>query len=247
MIQGFIAYPETIPEGVRLPVILRIHGGPHEGVFYMNYSGFNDMLVSAGYAVIFINPRGSSGYGQQFTDGTYQAWGGGDYKDLMKGMDAAIEKYIFLDETRMGVTGISYGGFMTNWVITQTNRFKGAVAVGSLSNLISFYGTSVYQLLIENEFGGMPWDHYDLIWHFSPLAHVENVTTPTLFLHGEDDKDVPVTQAEEMYIALQKLKVPSRFVRYPDIGHELGWGGDQPIHREHYYKEILDWFNEYVK
>ncbi len=242
MVQGFICYPKNLKTGEKIPVVHRIHGGPH-GMYGYSFSDFNEMLVSEGYAVVFINPRGSTGYGQDFADGTYQAWGGGDYKDLMLGMDAALEKYAFLDKDLMGVTGGSYGGFMTNWVVTQTDRYKAAVTVASVSNLISFYGNSLYQLLIETEFGGLPWDNYSLLWHFSPMAHIENVTTPTLLLHGENDIDVPITQAEEFFIALRKMEVPTRFVRYPNEGH----GIRQPKHRDHYYREIMRWFEEYLK
>ncbi len=239
-VQGFIAYPEKRGAG-KIPVVHRIHGGPH-GMYGYSFSDFNELLVSQGYAVVFINPRGSTGYGQKFADGTYQAWGGGDYKDLMLGIDAALEKYDFLDGERMVVTGGSYGGFMTNWVITQTDRYKAAATVASVSNLISFYGTSLYQLLIETEFNGLPWDNYDLLWHFSPMRHIDNVKTPTLLLHGENDNDVHITQAEEFYIGLKKMGVPARFVRYPNEGH----GVRQPQHREHYYQEILNWFNKFL-
>lgn len=240
-VQGFVAYPANISNSTKLPVVHRIHGGPH-GMYGFSFSDFNELLVAAGYAVVFINPRGSTGYGQKFADGTYQAWGGGDYKDLMAGLDGALEKFKFLDKDRMAVTGGSYGGFMTNWVVTQTNRYKAAITVASVSNLISFYGNSLYQLLIETEFNGMPWDNYSLLWHYSPMAHIKNVKTPTLLLHGEDDIDVPITQAEEFYIGLRKLEVPTRFVRYPNEGH----GVRQPQHREHYYNEILTWLNKYI-
>lgn len=242
MVQGFISYPANVSPDTKLPVIHTIHGGPH-GMYGFSFSTTNEMLVANGYAVVFINPRGSTGYGQRFSDGTYQAWGGGDYKDLMAGMDGALAKYNFLDSTRMGVTGGSYGGFMTNWVVTQTNRYKAAITVASVSNLISFYGNSLYQDLIETEFNGMPWDNYSLLWNFSPMAHIKNVKTPTLLLHGENDIDVPITQAEEFYIGLRKLGVPTRFVRYPNEGH----GVQQPQHREHYNQEMLNWFYQYVK
>lgn len=241
-VQGFVASPATHNGIDPLPVIHRIHGGPH-GMYGYSFSDINELLASEGYAVVFINPRGSTGYGQDFADGTYQAWGGGDYKDLMLGLDTALMRFPFLDKSKMGVTGGSYGGFMTNWVITQTDRYDAAVTVASVSNLVSFYGTSLYQLLIETEFNGLPWDNYSLLWHFSPLAHVDQVTTPTLLLHGEKDMDVPITQAEEFYIALKKLDVPARFVRYPNEGH----GIRQPQHREHYFREVLKWFDTHIK
>lgn len=240
--QGFINYPANLRPGQKIPVIHRIHGGPH-GAFGFGFTDINEILVAKGYAVISLNPRGSSGYGQKFSDGTYQAWGGGDYRDLMAGMDYALENYDFLDEDRMGVTGGSYGGFMTNWVVTQTNRYKAAVTSASVSNLISFYGTSLYQDLIETEFNGLPWDNYALLWHFSPMAHIKNVTTPTLLIHGENDIDVPIGQAEEFYIALKKLGVPARFVRYPNEGH----GFSQPKNRLHNNRQLLEWFDKYLK
>jgi len=239
-VQGFVAYPAQRGAG-KLPVIHRIHGGPH-GMYGYSFSDLNELLVGRGYAVVFINPRGSTGYGQQFADGTYQAWGGGDYQDLMLGLDAALQQFAFLDGEKLGVIGGSYGGFMTNWVVTQTDRYKAAVSIASVSNLISFYGTSLYQLLIETEFGGLPWDNYELLWQYSPLAHVKNVSTPTLLLHGENDHDVPITQAEEFYIALRKRGVPTRLVRYPNEGH----GIRQPRHRRHYFEQILNWFDTYL-
>ena len=241
-VQGFIAYPANVPAGTKIPVIQRIHGGPH-GAFGYSYTDIVEVLTGKGYAVVFINPRGSTGYGQKFSDGTYQAWGGGDYLDLMKGLDYALEKYPFLDKNRMGVTGGSYGGFMTNWVVTQTDRFKAAVTSASVSNLISFYGTSIYPDLIETEFNGMPWDNYSLLWHFSPMAHINKVKTPTLIVHGENDMDVPITQAEEFFIGLKKVGIPTRFVRYPNEGHGMA----QPKNRLHNNKELLAWFDKYLK
>ena len=119
------------------------------------------VYAARGYGVLYLNPRGSSGYGQKFSDGTINEWGGGDYRDLMAGVDEVLRKNSWVDGDRLGVTGGSYGGFMTNWIITQTPRFRGAVAVASLSNLISFYSTSLYQDLIHAEFGGFPWDNFE--------------------------------------------------------------------------------------
>lgn len=242
MVQGFIAYPAPATADAKIPVIHRIHGGPH-GAFGFGFTDINEILVARGYAVISINPRGSSGYGQKFSDGTYQAWGGGDYLDLMKGMDYALDKYKFLDSTRMGVTGGSYGGFMTNWVVTQTNRYKAAVTSASVSNLISFYGTSIYPDLIETEFNGLPWDNYALLWHFSPMAHIKNVKTPTLIVHGENDMDVPITQAEEFFTGLKKLDVPTKFIRFQNEGHGL----TQHKNRLFNNQELIKWFDKYLK
>jgi len=242
MVQGWLMKPNPFDPNRKYPLILTIHGGPH-GAYGFSISGTNQAFAEANFGVLYINPRGSVGYGQKFADGTVNNWGGGDYKDLMAGVDFALEHNDWIDADRLGVTGGSYGGYMTNWVITQTDRFKAAVTVASVSNLISFYGNSLYQLLIETEFPGYPWDNYDLLWHWSPMKHVKNVKTPTLFIHGENDHDVPITQAEEMYIALKKLGVESVFVRYPGEGH----GIRRPDHRADYDKRRMDWFVKYLK
>ena len=156
----------------KYPLILSIHGGPH-GMFGWAFNPTFQVYAAHGYAVLYLNPRGSSGYGQKFSDGTLNDWGGGDYSDLMAGVDEALRRNPWIDQDRMGVTGGSYGGFMTNWIITQTPRFKAAVSAASVSNLVSFYSTSLYQDLVHAEFGGFPWDNYDLLWQWSPLRYVK--------------------------------------------------------------------------
>jgi dipeptidyl aminopeptidase/acylaminoacyl peptidase len=235
--------PVGAEPGKKYPTILTIHGGPHSSAFGFNWIELHQLLTGSGYGVVFINPRGSVGYGQSFSDGSVLNWGGGDYKDLMRGLDAAIEQNAWIDTTRLGVTGGSYGGFMTNWVITQTPRFKAAVATASLSNLISFYGTSLYTDLVEAEFDQRPWDNYPMLWQWSPLAHVEHATTPTLFIHGESDNDVPITQAEEMYTALRKLGVDAMLARYPGEGH----GFHRPVFIMDSNKRMFDWFDKYLR
>lgn len=241
-VQGWLTKPVPFDPGRRYPTLLEIHGGPHSDRGYMVYVWPTQPMANRGYAVVQINPRGSIGYGQEFADGTLRDWGGGDYKDLMAGMDEVIRRYPWVDAERLGVMGYSYGGYMTNWVITQTDRFRAALAGGSLSNLISFYGTSIYQLLIETEFPGEAWENYDLLWDRSPLKYVANVTTPTLFVHGDADHDVPIEQAEEMYVALRKLGVESQLVRYPEVGHMLG---------DSSFLDLVDrtaaWFDAYLQ
>jgi dipeptidyl aminopeptidase/acylaminoacyl peptidase len=208
--------------------------------------GFNatfQAYAARGYAVLYLNPRGSSGYGQKFSDGTLNEWGGGDYKDLMAGVDEALRRYPWIDSARMGVTGGSYGGFMTNWIITQTPRFKAAVASASVSNLVSFYATSLYQDLIHAEFGGFPWDNYEQLWQWSPMRYVRQAETPTMFLHGELDNDVHITQAEEMYMALKRRGVETVLVRYPREGHGLR----EPRHRVDAIERTLAWFDRFLK
>jgi dipeptidyl aminopeptidase/acylaminoacyl peptidase len=241
-VQGWLMKPLNFRDAERYPLILAIHGGPH-GMYGYNFNPAFQAYAARGYAVLFINPRGSTGYGQKFSDGTLREWGGGDYRDLMAGVDEALRKFPWIDRGRMAVTGGSYGGFMTNWIITQTTRFRAAVASASVSNLVSFYSTSLYQDLIHAEFGGFPWDDYDLLWRWSPLRYVRAVETPTLFIHGELDNDVHITQAEEMYMALRRRGVETVLARYPREGH----GFREPRHRLDALERTLAWFDKYLR
>ena len=241
-IQGWIMRPPGCSSDRKCPLILSIHGGPH-GMYGWSFNANFQVYAARGYGVLYLNPRGSNGYGQKFSDGTINEWGGGDYRDLMAGVDEALHRNNWIDSNRLVVTGGSYGGFMTNWIITQTPRFRAAVAVASLSNLVSFYSTSLYQDLIHAEFGGFPWDNFDVLWQWSPLRFVRQVQTPTLFIHGENDNDVHITQAEEMYMALKRRGVDSVLVRYPREGHGLR----EPKHRVDALERTLAWFDRYVK
>ena len=241
-VEGWL-YPATKANGSRQGLILTIHGGPH-GQFGYGFNPVFQLYAARGYATLAINPRGSSGYGQKFADGTLNNWGGGDYKDLMAGVDYVLKTHPEIDASRLGVTGGSYGGYMTNWVITQTNRFKAAVAAASVSDLISFYATSLYQDLVHAEFNGYPWanGNFATLWKWSPLAHVANAGTPTLFLHGEQDNDVHITQAEEMYTALRQHGIEAELVRYPREGH----GFREPKHIQDSRLRTLDWMDRYL-
>ncbi len=241
-VQGWLMKPSGFRDDRKYPLILSVHGGPH-GMSGWGFNATFQAYAARGYAVLFLNPRGSSGYGQKFSDGTLGEWGGGDYRDLMAGVDEVLRRYSWINADRLGVTGGSYGGFMTNWIITQTPRFKAAVAVASVSNLISFYATSLYQDLIHAEFGGFPWDNYELLWQWSPIRYVRQAQTPTLFIHGEQDNDVHITQAEEMYMALKRRGVETVFVRYPREGHGLR----EPRHRVDALERTLAWFDRFLK
>lgn len=241
-VQGWLMKPVGWREDRKYPMILSIHGGPH-GMFGFAFNPTFQVYAARGYAVLYLNPRGSTGYGQKFSDGTINEWGGGDYRDLMAGVDEALRRYTWIDAGRIGVTGGSYGGFMTNWIITQTPRFKAAVSVASVSNLVSFYSTSLYQDLIHAEFGGFPWDNYDQLWQWSPLRYVRQAQTPTMFIHGEQDNDVHITQAEEMYMALRRRGVETVLIRYPREGHGLR----EPRHRVDSLERTLAWFDRFLK
>jgi dipeptidyl aminopeptidase/acylaminoacyl peptidase len=243
-VQGWIMRPAVFDTAETYPLILVIHGGPHN-MFGYEFEDRMQLLSAHGYAVLFINPRGSSGYGQAFSNGNVLNWGGGDYKDLMAGVDCIIDKFKWIDKEKIGVTGQSYGGYMTNWIITQTNRFKAAVVDGGISNLISFSGTSLYHSLMESEFNGSVYDNFHLLWQWSPLRNVKNVTTPTLLLHGELDNEVPKSQAEEMYVALKKAGVKTTLIHYIGEGH--GWRPDlSPKNKYDLNSRIINWFDQHI-
>ncbi|UCD44325.1 MAG: S9 family peptidase [Candidatus Bathyarchaeota archaeon] len=241
-VKGYVAKPLGLEAGKKYPTILYIHGGPH-GMFGYAFDERVQFLASAGYAVVFIDPRGSSGYGQAFSDGCVLNWGGGDYKDLMVGLDYAIERNPFIDVDRLGVTGGSYGGYMTNWVVTQTDRFKAAVSRACVTNLLSFYANSAVGSLMEQEFFGLPYDNMALLAQWSPITHVKNVTTPLLLLHGEADYTCPIGQSEEMFRALKRMGVDTMLVMYMGEGHGIR---KKPSNKLDYYQRHLDWFRKYL-
>lgn len=244
-LQGWIMKPHGMVDGVKIPTILEIHGGPHM-MYGFTFMHEFQILAAQGYAVVYINPRGGLGYGQQFVDACRGDYGGGDYRDLMESVDYALSHYEFIDESRLGVTGGSYGGFMTNWIVGHTDRFKAAVTQRSISNWLSFYGVSdIGYFFTEDQIGGNTWDDTEKLWKHSPLAYVGNVSTPLLILHGEQDLRCPIEQAEQLFIALKRRKQTTRLVRFPGANHELSRGG-HPHLRVRRLEHIAGWFNEYL-
>jgi dipeptidyl aminopeptidase/acylaminoacyl peptidase len=224
------------------PLILSIHGGPH-GAYGSGFDYEFQWLAANGYAVLYTNPRGSTGYGEKFLWATWGGWGKLDYEDVMAGVDYALAHYP-LDGKHLGVTGYSYGGFLTNWIITQTPRFAAAVTGAGVANWISDYGTADIPRTKESEFYGSPWEPAaaERMRALSPITHAANVRTPTLFLHGEADRRVPIEEAEQMYTALKKRQVPARFVRYPGNFH----GGWPPWDMVHRYNQEIAWFKKFL-
>jgi len=238
-VEGWI----MLPHGVKnAPLILSIHGGPH-GSYSSAFNFEHQLLAANGYAVVLTNPRGSTGYGEKFLWATWGGWGKLDYQDVMAGVDYVLDHYP-VDRKRLGVTGYSYGGFMTNWIITQTTRFRAAVTGAGISNWISDYGTADIPRTKETEFYGSPWqqDSGERMRGLSPITHVANAKTPTMFVHGEADRRVPIEEDEQMYTALKKLQVPAKFIRYPGNFHG-GWPPWDMVHR--YYYE-LQWWKQYL-
>lgn len=237
------AKPASPAPPILAPLILAIHGGPHGA--YGDLFDFEFQLLAAnGYAVVYTNPRGSTGYGEKFLWATWGGWGKLDYDDVMGGVDYTVAHFP-VDAKHLGVTGYSYGGYLTNWIITQTPRFSAAVAGAGISNWISDYGTADIPRSKESEFYGAPWqaESAALMRAQSPLTYAGRVKTPTLFVHGEADRRVPIEEAEQMYTALKKLRVPAKFVRYPGNFHG-GWPAWDMVHR---YNQELQWWNQYLK
>jgi dipeptidyl aminopeptidase/acylaminoacyl peptidase len=223
-IEGWLMKPYGYVEGQKYPLVLYIHGGPHSAYGEGWFDEFQN-IAGAGMFVLFTNPRGSSGYGADFTYSTRGRWGMEDYEDLMKAVDiVAVRPDV--DSTRMGVTGGSYGGFMTAWITTKTNRFKAAQTDRMISNWYSWYGASDAQGLTEFEFYGKPWDNPELYTQLSPLTFVQNVRTPTLIVQSEEDHRTPMADAEQWFMALRKQNVPVEFLRYPRSTHDLSRSGE---------------------
>lgn len=223
-IEAWLQYPFNYQEGRKYPLVLYIHGGPHSAYGEGWFDEFHN-LAGAGMFVLFTNPRGSRGYGADFTYSTRGRWGKEDYEDLMKAVDIVAQRPD-VDSTRMGVTGGSYGGFMTAWVTTRTDRFKAAQTDRMISNWLSWYGSSEAQRLTEFEFYGKPWDNLALYEELSPIRYVQNVKTPTLIVQSEEDHRTPMTDAEQWFMALEKQGVPAELIRYPRSNHNLSRTGE---------------------
>ncbi|MDB4908963.1 MAG: WD40-like beta Propeller containing protein [Gemmatimonadetes bacterium] len=223
-IEGWLMKPYGYQPGKKYPLVLYIHGGPHSAYEERWFDEFQN-LAAQGMWVLYTNPRGSSGYGTEFTFSTRGRWGAEDYQDLMKAVDiAAVRPDV--DSTKMGVTGGSYGGFMTAWITTKTNRFKAAQTDRMISEWTYWYGASDAQGLTEFEFYGKPWDNFAMYDSLSPIRHVTKVRTPTLLVQSEEDFRTPMGNAELWFIALKKQGVPAEFVRYPRSTHELSRSGE---------------------
>jgi dipeptidyl aminopeptidase/acylaminoacyl peptidase len=223
-IEAWLQKPHGYQPGRKYPLVLYIHGGPHSAYSEAWFDEFHN-ITGAGMWVLYTNPRGSSGYGADFTYATRGRWGLEDYEDLMKAVDIAARRPD-VDSTRMGVTGGSYGGFMTAWITTKTNRFKAAQTDRMISNWISWYGTSDAQGLTEFEFFGKPWENLKLYDELSPIRYVHNVRTPTLIVQSEEDHRTPMADAEQWFVALEKQGVPVEFIRYPRSTHDLSRTGE---------------------
>ena len=244
-LQGWILKPPDFDESQKYPSILEIHGGPQTqyGNLFMHEFYY---LAAHDYVIYFCNPRGGTGYGGEHLKAIQGNWGTVDYADLMAWADFVAQKP-YIDQERMGVTGGSYGGFMTNWIIGHTDRFKAAVTQRSISNMISMYGSSDLnwhiQLMIASE---PPWENFEDYWRQSPLKYVSNAKTPTLIIHSEQDLRCAIEQGEQLFLALRKVGVDTEMVVFPDEPHGLSREGrtDRRIAR---LNQIRHWFDHYLK
>jgi len=245
-IEGWLLYPVGYDpaSGAKVPLILEIHGGPHAAYGWSFFHEFQ-VLAARGYAVLFTNPHGSQGYGQDFVAATHHDWGGKDYEDVMKAVDHVLATEP-IDAQRLGVTGGSYGGYLTNWIIGHTDRFRAAVTQRSTCNRYSQWGTSdVGYFHGRFEFDGNPWDNPEHYLERSPISYVKNIRTPLLIIHSENDLRCPLEQAEQFYTALKWLKKEVQMVIFPNESHGLSRSG-QPRHRVERLRRIVDWFDRYL-
>jgi dipeptidyl aminopeptidase/acylaminoacyl peptidase len=239
-VDGFLARPPGAPAGQRLPTVLRIHGGPvlqFSTAFRFEWQ----LLAAHGYAVVGANPRGSSGYGRDFSRAIWADWGNLDYQDVMAALDHAITQGV-ADPDRLGVGGWSYGGILTDYVITRTTRFKAATSGSSMANHLAGYGTDQYQYEWETEIG-LPWKVPDAYVKLSPFFRVDQVKTPTLILCGADDMNVPLLSSEQLYQALRRLGVPTELVIYPGQHHDIV----RPSFVKDRYERYVAWYDRYLK
>lgn len=243
-IEGWLLKPPGFDASRRWPLVMEIHGGPH-GAYCTSFFHEFQVLAGAGFLVFFVNPRGSCGYGEEFMRAVVRDWGGKDYGDLMTALDQLIERTGFVDTARMGVGGGSYGGYMTNWIVGQTERFAAAVSMRSISDLVTFRGNTDIPIWGELQWGPEPWSDPEFRWSRSPLRYVEKVRTPLLLTHGEMDLRCPIDQAEAFFGALRLLRREVEMVRFPEESHDLSRSG-RPDRRVERLRRIQDWFERHL-
>ncbi len=241
-VHAFLTKPVAIDANKKYPMIVVMHGGPH-GQQGPAFNLKSQVYAGRGFATLMVNYRGSTGYGQKFADAIFRDQNGGEAKDVLAGVDAALKRYPWIDAARLGIEGGSYGGQLTNWLITQTRRFKAAIPVAGISNLITENYMSYYHDYLAVEFGAFPHENdlLDVLWQRSPLKHVASVKTPVMFIHGENDNDVPIAEAEQFYIALKDVGVETIMIRYPREGHGLR----ETKHVVDAMDRSLDWYSRH--
>ena len=244
-VQGFMVKPPGFDPNKKYPLKFLIHGGPqgawgNEWTYRWNAELF---AATGNYVVVMINFHGSTGYGQKFTDSISGDWGGKPYVDLMKGLDYVEKTYPFIDKNREAALGASYGGYMANWILGHTNRFKCIVSHDGMFNTESAYGTTEELWFPEWEFKGPPWKDRELYRKFSPHLFADKFKTPTLVVHGQNDYRLDVSEGFQLFTTLQRLKIPSKFLYFPDEGHWVL----KPQNSRLWYKTVNDWVDQWCK
>jgi dipeptidyl aminopeptidase/acylaminoacyl peptidase len=242
-IESFVVKPPDFNPSTKYPVLFAIHGGPEsEWGQSWTYRWNAQVFAGAGFLVVLPNPHGSAGYGQAFTDAVNGDWGGKPYDDIMATVDY-VSNLPYADKDRMVAAGGSYGGYMIDWILGHTDRFKALVSHAGVYDLVSEAGTTEELWFPKWEFQGFPWESADLYQKWSPSSYVKNFKTPTLVTHGELDYRVPIGQGEELFTALQEMKIPSKLVQFPDEGHWIL----KPQNSRFWYQTVLDWLGEYTR
>ena len=244
-IESRLLLPPGFDESKRYPMVVNIHGGPH-GSFYDAFNAVEQVIATAGYLVLSVNPRGSSTYGPDFLKAVLRDWGGEDYRDIMASVDETCA-LPYVDTDRLGVYGYSYGGFMSSWVIGHDTRFGAAVVGAPCIDLLGMYGTSDIGVSFgERQWGGLRKDNVDKYLEHSPLTYADRVETPVLLLHGESDHRCPIEQSEQYFVSLRRLGKEVEFVRFPGCSHGFLRVG-HPKMREEYLSRTLGWFNKHLR
>ena len=242
-VEGWLIRPADHDPSRKSPLVLEIHGGPHAQYGWTFLHEFQ-VLAGMGFLVLFVNPRGSDGYGEAFKRAAARDWGGADYRDLISALDQLVGTGL-VDEARLGVAGGSYGGYMTNWMVGQSDRFAAAVAMRSICNLVSDYATHDIVPWAVEELGPPPWETVDELWRRSPIRYADRIRTPLLLLHSEMDLRCPISQAEELFGALRLLGREVELVRFPGESHDLSRSG-RPDRRVERLRRIAGWFERHL-
>jgi len=243
-VHGFLLKPPGFDPKKKYPLLLLVHGGPQGAFGDEFHPRWNlQMFASPGFVVAAINFHGSTGYGQTFTDSISGDWGGKPYTDLMKGLDFLVGKYAFIDGANVSAAGASYGGFMINWLLGHTDRFRSFVSHDGVFNQISMYGSTEELWFPEWDYKGTPWDAPELYAKYNPVDHVKSFKTPTLVIHGENDFRVPYGQGLELFTALQRRGVESKLLLFPDENHFV----QKPQNARLWWNTVLGWLASHAK